>query len=228
MTWVKLDDGFPDHPKVTSLPLPARWLHVCALCYCSKYLTDGRLTHAQALALHRGSSGALARPHRGSSNGSSGAQATFGQLVECGLWERRGEDFEIHDFLRYNPSREQVLSERAAARERMGVRRKFAGSSPEHQANVARSSPSPSRPGRKDKSSSASRKSGSPEHDPGLQVEEYTDPSGRLRFRSRIDQPPPPELPPVDEDELDDDPTPPELPDQTDPTTADNLPEEPW
>ena len=41
MPWVKLDDGFTDHPKIASLSDSAFRTFVTALCYCNKNLTDG-------------------------------------------------------------------------------------------------------------------------------------------------------------------------------------------
>ena len=37
----RLDDGFPEHPKVQQVGGDAAWLHVCALAYCNRNLTDG-------------------------------------------------------------------------------------------------------------------------------------------------------------------------------------------
>ena len=41
MSWTKLDDLFPGHPKVITLSDSAFRLHVTALCYCASQLTDG-------------------------------------------------------------------------------------------------------------------------------------------------------------------------------------------
>jgi hypothetical protein len=46
MTWVKLDDQFPSHPKMVLAGGDAAWLHVCALCYCGQHLTDGKFPKA--------------------------------------------------------------------------------------------------------------------------------------------------------------------------------------
>jgi hypothetical protein len=34
-------------------------------------------------------------------------------LIEVGLWERAGDDLQVHDYLHYNPAREKVLADRA-------------------------------------------------------------------------------------------------------------------
>jgi hypothetical protein len=41
MTWVRLDDQFPDHPKVVNLSDRAFRLHVWGICYSARFLTDG-------------------------------------------------------------------------------------------------------------------------------------------------------------------------------------------
>ena len=41
MTWVRIDDTFPEHPKVVGLSAVAFRLHVAAICYASRNLTDG-------------------------------------------------------------------------------------------------------------------------------------------------------------------------------------------
>jgi hypothetical protein len=103
VSWVKYDDQFPDHPKLAALgdlgPL-AGWLHVAATCYCSRHLTDGFLP-----------SGALSRlatfPRRVQASDLAAA------LVRVGLWEQAEDGYRVHDYLDYNPSREQVERKRA-------------------------------------------------------------------------------------------------------------------
>jgi hypothetical protein len=47
MSWVQIDDNFPNHPKVLQAGPVAAWLFICGLCYCRKYLTGGFIpTHA--------------------------------------------------------------------------------------------------------------------------------------------------------------------------------------
>ena len=41
MTWVVLDDKMPEHPKNVGLSDGAFRLHVSAICYCNRHLTDG-------------------------------------------------------------------------------------------------------------------------------------------------------------------------------------------
>ena len=41
MTWIKLDDGFPNNPKIVGLSDHSFRLYIAGLCYSGKYLTDG-------------------------------------------------------------------------------------------------------------------------------------------------------------------------------------------
>ncbi len=110
MPWVKLDDRFPSHRKVALLSDRAFRLHISAICWCSENLTDGRISDRELpLVAHI-----------------RGLKATAKQLEDAGVWDRTDDGWEIHDFLDYNPSREQVLAERKknAARQEAFRRRK--------------------------------------------------------------------------------------------------------
>lgn len=102
MPWVKLDDRFPSHRKIALLSDRAFRLHVSAICWCSENLTDGRITdrELQHVAHIRG------------------LKATAKQLEDAGLWDRTDDGWIVHDFLDYNPSREQVQAERKKNAER--------------------------------------------------------------------------------------------------------------
>lgn len=92
MSWVKLDDDFPHHPKVVGLSLEARWAYIESLCYAAKYETDGVIP------------GAIAP------NG-----PVREELISSGLWENLETSVHIHDFLAYNPSKAERLAKRIAA-----------------------------------------------------------------------------------------------------------------
>jgi hypothetical protein len=97
MAWVKLDDNFYSHPKVVSAGVEAIGLYVLALTYSSRHLTDGHIPAAWVKQ--------IVGPK---------ARKLSGALVEHGLWAENGTGWLIHDFLIYNPSRDKVLSKRAA------------------------------------------------------------------------------------------------------------------
>lgn len=99
MTWVKVDDSFPRHPKVIGLPAAVKWSYVEALCYCAQYLTDGAFPPGIV------------------------PDKDVRSLIEVGLVDLAdGGSFAVHDYLEYNPSRESVQSKskknRSAARKR--------------------------------------------------------------------------------------------------------------
>jgi hypothetical protein len=98
MTWVRLDDQFPDHTKVIAAGPAAAWLYVTALCYCNRMLTDGFVPGNQVPRLVPNASKLVDR------------------LLTAGLWRKASRDgvdgYEVHDFLKYQPTREEVLEER--------------------------------------------------------------------------------------------------------------------
>jgi hypothetical protein len=95
MTWVRLDDGFYDHPKITRIGLAAAGLFVNSLCYSARQLTDGFIPTAALAGLASGKPGKLPQ-----------------LLIKEGLWEAVDGGYRIHDYLDYNPSREKVLARR--------------------------------------------------------------------------------------------------------------------
>jgi hypothetical protein len=105
MSWVKLDDQFPSHPKVLRAGLEARALYVTSLCYCANHLTDGFVTVEVTpllTAMSQISNGDLA----------------VKKLVDVGLWEVCEGGYTIHDYLIYNPNGDKVKAERKANADR--------------------------------------------------------------------------------------------------------------
>lgn len=95
MTWVRVDDQFPDHPKLLRLGkqrLPAMGLWVTGLCYSARFLTDGFIPSA-------------ALPY--------GSKRIAQLLVDVGLWGTADGGYQIHDYQDYQPTRQQVLETRA-------------------------------------------------------------------------------------------------------------------
>lgn len=102
MSWVKLDDGFPEHPKVIRAGGQAAWLYVAALCYCGRNLTDG---HIPAAVLPRLTDAKAPR-------------RLAAALVRARLFIEDEDGWQIHDYGSYQPSRAQVEADRERARER--------------------------------------------------------------------------------------------------------------
>ncbi|MCI2959529.1 hypothetical protein MN032_17730 [Agromyces atrinae] len=104
MPWFKVDDGFHGHPKVVELDLAAVGLWTLAGSWCMKYLTDGRITAKTVARL-------------------GGSDVLIAQLVDANLWcSTPGDeqyDYLFNDWSSYQPLKEAVEAERAAAQERM-------------------------------------------------------------------------------------------------------------
>lgn len=102
MAWVRLDDGFPDHPKAVQAGPMACWLFVCGIAYANRYLTDGFIPERQLSRLIEAKKPA----------------ALAAILVDVGLWEVTDGGFLIHDYLDYQTSAEKVKKERSSNAER--------------------------------------------------------------------------------------------------------------
>lgn len=109
MSWFKVDDGFPLHPKSLAAGNAAVGLWVRAGSWCAQQLTDGLVPASMAQVL-------------------GGRPVDIKRLVAVCLWHGAGhacprcaqpdDGWVFHDWSVYNPSREHVLAERTAAAER--------------------------------------------------------------------------------------------------------------
>ncbi|GAA1455431.1 hypothetical protein [Nocardiopsis tropica] len=126
MAWFKVDDRAHSHPKVMAAGTPAYGLWSRCGSYCSEHLTDGIVPKPVAR--------------------SYGTPAMAKRLVAERLWHVAGHDcprcaqppagdYVMHDYLDYNPGREEVEEEREAARDRMRKRRGFGRSSEDVRPN---------------------------------------------------------------------------------------------
>lgn len=110
MAWARIDDGFYDHPKVIRLATvcpAAGFLHVRAIAYCSKHLTDGLISREMVAVL---------TPVQ------SDRDEQVEALFETGLWfqdEDTGPDhYGIHHYLDYQPKKDDVIERRLKDRDR--------------------------------------------------------------------------------------------------------------
>jgi hypothetical protein len=133
MPWFRVDDSFTDHPKVRSIPRADRkaavGLWTLAGAYAARQLTNGYILRTDVTDL-------------------GCAQKDATALVTSGLWHADGHDCDrcppvavdqylFHDWLTYQRSRDQVLTERAAAAERQKRARDRAASRRESQRDEA-------------------------------------------------------------------------------------------
>lgn len=116
MPWVRFDDAFPVHRKVDGLSDTAFRLHVSAIFWCARNLTDGAVPEEDLELV-------TARVR---------APARFAtELVRRGLWHEAGHECDsphcppavksgwvIHDYLEFQPSKEKVAVQRVAKAER--------------------------------------------------------------------------------------------------------------
>ncbi|WP_433364218.1 hypothetical protein [Streptosporangium sp. CA-115845] len=107
MPWFKVDDGFHCHPKVLRAGNEAVGLYVRCGAYAAQQLTDGFIPEHIALLY--------------------GSDSLADTLVKVGLWRRARGGWRMPDYLDYNPSKKQVLSEREKTRERVRKHRESAG-----------------------------------------------------------------------------------------------------
>jgi hypothetical protein len=101
--WFRLDDSFHSHPKVIAAGNEAVGLFVRCGTYAAQHLTDGFVPEHVALLY--------------------GSAALADSLVKAKLWRRTRGGWQIHDYLKYNPTREAVENERKAAADRQRRRR---------------------------------------------------------------------------------------------------------
>ena len=102
MTWVKIDDSFPNHPKIVGLTDKAFRIHISGLCYCGTYLTDGFVPMTIAARF------------------ANEDMQYIVELTKAGLWREAPQDngFHIHDYLAHQTSKTQVEEKRQTVRER--------------------------------------------------------------------------------------------------------------
>jgi hypothetical protein len=138
MGWVRLDEGFAEHPKLARVGAIGTWLQVQALCYAHRNLTDGFIPWAVARGfIARGLEYVDPTGQRWTLTVTSGIQGRdlveidwLSALVDAGVWAQVPGGYQIHDYAEYQPTRAQVLAERAlwSARQRMRAPKCASGS----------------------------------------------------------------------------------------------------
>ena len=106
MTWCPLEETITDHPKILQVGHKGFALYVAGLCYASKHLTSGFILTPAVSSLLPDLRAQVAKVAVG--------------LVNAGLWEETSGGYQVHDYLDYQRSREQVEARRreGAARQR--------------------------------------------------------------------------------------------------------------
>lgn len=99
MGWVRVSDDFYDHGAHSTLELEAWGLWLWSLAWSNRNLSDGVIPWPVA--------------KRMDPDGKAS-----GALIDAGRWLDHGCVLEVHDFLEYQPSAEQVRAKRLKERER--------------------------------------------------------------------------------------------------------------
>lgn len=92
MTYIRLDDQITDHPKIAAAGPTAAWLFVCALCYCSRHLTDGFIPDGAVTQLSN-----VTKP-----------RLQLGRLVGANLIHEVDGGWQVTDYLQWQRSRAEV------------------------------------------------------------------------------------------------------------------------
>lgn len=106
MTWVRVDEGMTEHPKVAQLSDAAFRVYVESLCYCNRNLTDGFVP--TTIAHQR-------------------TKKRAAELVTAGVWDIAPGGYQIHDFHDYQPTKAEVLElrEKRSAAGRAGAGKRW-------------------------------------------------------------------------------------------------------
>lgn len=103
MPWIKLDDHWMDHPKIVRAGRDARDMWLASITWCAKHLTDGYFP-AELLPSLAVSAGVDV----------ANCQTFAKTLLDVCLWEVEENQYHIHDYLEYNPTKEQAEATRLA------------------------------------------------------------------------------------------------------------------
>ena len=95
MAWTRIDDKFLMNPKIQSAGVYGMALYLSGLIYSNTNLTDGYIPEVMLPALC------------GLSYQTPGKRIA-GILVDLNLWERVSGGYQIHDFLTFNKSKQEI------------------------------------------------------------------------------------------------------------------------
>lgn len=103
MPWVKITDTFDDDVDLETMSAEAVALFLCGTTYCARKLTDGFIPKARAERLPFSSKQAISMLCEGKNP----------------WWVKVEGGYQVRSYLRYNPTKERVLADRAAGAERV-------------------------------------------------------------------------------------------------------------
>lgn len=95
MAWTRIDDKFLLNPKIQSVGVYGMALYLSSLIYCNSNLTDGFILES-VLPMLCGM--AYQTP----------AKKMADVLVDVNLWEKVEGGYQVHDFLKFNKSKQEI------------------------------------------------------------------------------------------------------------------------
>jgi len=116
--WARLDDAILDNPKIIAAGPLGFALHVAAITWCSRNLTDGFIPKRRVSQLLDLSSLQVSETTLGRVRHRVTCEDLAADLARIGLWHDHGVSWEVHDYLVYNLRRAEVLARRERAREK--------------------------------------------------------------------------------------------------------------
>jgi hypothetical protein len=117
MSWARLDDAILDNPKIIAAGPLGFALHVAAITWCARNLSDGQIPKRRVAQLLDLPSLQVSETTKVRVLHALTPDDVATDLVRIGLWHDRGECWEVHDYLVYNPSAAEVRAVRAARAE---------------------------------------------------------------------------------------------------------------
>ena len=136
MPWIKVDDHYDEHPKFARAGPLGVVMWLAGLAYCNRNLTDGFIPWSVARSLVAWE---YLRPAPDGAERDliwsvGAATGMHGQDVDCafvidllldsGLWAEAAGGYLVHDYGDYQPTKEDILSERKAWAERKAKSRR--------------------------------------------------------------------------------------------------------
>lgn len=151
MPWVRFDDQFSIHRKVAGLSDAAFRLHVAAIFWCARNLTDGVVPEEDLVDV----CARVRKPARFAAECVK-RDAWHDARHECGSEKCAApvdaDGWVIHDYLVYQPSKAQVMADRekAAERQRKWREKKSAGNGSSNAVSNGVTNATPPRPAPKE------------------------------------------------------------------------------
>lgn len=105
MAWAKFDDQYFRHKKIVKAGRDARDMHMACILHCCEFLTDGVIEREYLRRIYADSE--VERP----------MPELVEWMIECRLLDEKDGVLSVHNFLKYNPTKEKVEQTREVRKE---------------------------------------------------------------------------------------------------------------